>query len=162
MRSQLPASHHCAGGDGHETFLRDTKLMGAWFKNNTIFVCAGSSMSGAPLAVIVNGGRFEEITCPSSTDFLSDVGVSGRCAITQEEFAEWDPDANAVIVCAGWAGMAAAVSWRFQVCRMCSARACADVSGWNVSRTRWRSREGGGGLDEVNTSAPFVVLLHSL
>ena len=33
----------------------------------------------------------EEIACPSSTDFLSDVGASVRCVITQEESAEWGP-----------------------------------------------------------------------
>ena len=39
--------------------------------------------------MIMNVGSLEEITCPSSTDFLSDVGVSVRCVITQEESAEW-------------------------------------------------------------------------
>ena len=71
---------------------------GACLGDNTIFVRARWSMSAAPLAVIVNGGSLEEIACPSSTDFLSDVGVSVRCAITQEESAEWwGPDAEVVV-----------------------------------------------------------------
>ena len=72
-------------------FLQDMELTGAWLRNNTVFVHAGSLESAASLAVSVNGGSYKEITDPSSTDFLSDVGVSACGEITQEEPAELGP-----------------------------------------------------------------------
>ena len=65
--------------------------------DNAIFVRASSLKSVAPFAVSVIGGSIKEITDPSGTDLLSDVGVSVLGEITQEEPAEWSPDAKVVI-----------------------------------------------------------------
>ena len=47
-------------------FLQDMELTGAWLRDSTIFVRAGSLESAVPFAVSVNGSSFMEITDPSS------------------------------------------------------------------------------------------------
>ena len=55
------------------------------------------SESAGPFAVSVNVGSSNEVTDPLGTIVLSAVGVYVRGEITQEEPAEWGPDAKVVI-----------------------------------------------------------------
>jgi len=78
-------------------YLTDVELSGAWLRDSTIFLRAGSLESSTPFAVSVNGSSFKEITDARGTEFASNSAFSLHGEIINEDAEEWGPDAKVLL-----------------------------------------------------------------